>query len=79
VLHSYAWQRKSETPEAREALLRAEAEPLAERVRAHLTSTDPAERPTLLVVATPPLGCTAITSRSYRKKGQKAPDLVVGG
>jgi hypothetical protein len=54
VMHSYAWQRRSETPEEREALLRAEAERLAERVRAHLTSTDQALRATLLVVAAPP-------------------------
>ena len=54
VHHAYAWQRRTETPEAREALLRAEAERLAARVRAHLESTDPAERTTLLVVAAPP-------------------------
>jgi hypothetical protein len=54
VLRAYAWQQKHETPEEREALLRAEAERLAERVRAHLTSTDPAERATLLVAAAPP-------------------------
>jgi hypothetical protein len=54
VLHSYAWQRKRETPEEREALLRAEARRLAARVQAHLESTDPAERATLLVVAAPP-------------------------
>jgi hypothetical protein len=54
VLRAYAWQQRRETPEEREALLRAEAERLAERVRAHLTSTDPAQRATLLVVAAPP-------------------------
>ena len=35
-------------------MLRAEAERLAARVQAHLESTDPAERATLLVVAAPP-------------------------
>ena len=54
VHHAYAWQQKHETPEAREALLRAEAERLAARVQAHLESTDPKERATLLVVAAPP-------------------------
>src|SRR5215831_8594725 len=38
----------------RVALLRAEAERLAERMRTHLTSTDPAERARLLVVAAAP-------------------------
>jgi hypothetical protein len=54
VVHTYAWQRKHETAEEREALLRAEAERLAARVQAHLESTDPAERARLLVVAAPP-------------------------
>jgi hypothetical protein len=54
ILHTHAWQRKRETPQEREALLRAEAERLAARVKAHLESTDPAERSTLLVVAAPP-------------------------
>ena len=47
VVHTYAWQQ-------REALLRAEAERLAAREQAHLESTDPTERATLLVVAAPP-------------------------
>lgn len=54
VLHTHPWQRKRETPEEREAMLRAEAERLAARVAAHLESTDPAERQTLLVAAAPP-------------------------
>lgn len=54
VLHAHARQRLRETPEEREALLRAEAKRLAARVKAHHESTDPAERSTLLVVAAPP-------------------------
>jgi hypothetical protein len=54
VLHTHGGPRKRETPEEREALLRTEAERLAAPVKAHLESTDPAERATLLVVAAPP-------------------------
>jgi hypothetical protein len=54
VVHTYAWQRQRETPEEREALLRAEAERLAAQVQIHLTSTDPTARATLLVAAAPP-------------------------
>jgi len=54
TLHSYGGPQKRETPEERETLLRAEATRLAERVRAHQTSTDSRERARLLVVAAAP-------------------------